>query len=77
MTEKVYSKSDILKKILKNGYFQIIASAVSFHVFHRNLTHLFNGPFCYQEKIRKDLFEYFWRYCNPKFEKWRQGKLAD
>ena len=29
---------------------------------------------CYHEKIFKDLFEYFWRFCNPKFEKWKNAK---
>ena len=29
---------------------------------------------CYHEQIRKDLLEYFWRFCNPKFKKWKNTK---
>ena len=29
---------------------------------------------CYHEYIRKDLLEHFWRFCNPKFEKWKTRK---
>ena len=29
---------------------------------------MFSGPFCYDESIRKEIYEYFRRFCNPKFE---------
>ena len=65
------SKSDSLKKTKKPGYFQIIASAVWFHVLQWNLlVHLLRNSSLLSQ-INKDLFEYFWRFRKPKLQKWR------
>ena len=67
-------KKRLLKKTIKTGYFQSIASAIWFYVFQWNLANLFSCPFLLSGINLQEFASVFWRFCNPKFEKWKNTK---
>ena len=58
----------------KTGYFQIIVSAVSHNVFQWNSAHLLSGHSLLSQMNPQGFLEYFGRYCNLKFAKWKNTK---
>ena len=65
-----FPRATFWRKPRKTSYFQMIASAIWYNVFHICWVVL---PF-YREQIHKDLSDHFRKCCNPKFQKWKNTK---